>query len=174
MKIRNVKANGRKRAFEVQTARGTYAFPFARTVPTPSGADPVVAVAPDPELGKEGFTYVLRSGREGSVHVDSVLEVNEDPKYMADLLMYKLSLAAKQGMEQSGLPAREVAAALDTSPAQLYRLLDPTNYTKSFRQLVQLLGILGRDVDVLVTRHSSGEPRKPRLAAGDRRVSAAR
>jgi len=130
MKIRDVKSNGGSELLKVQTAKGTYAFPFAKTVPTPNGADPVVAVAPDPELGNEGFTYVLRSGLEGSVHIDSILEVNEDPKYMADLLMYKLSLAAKHGMNRSRMSAREVAAELGTSPAQLYRLLDPTNYTK--------------------------------------------
>jgi hypothetical protein len=30
----------------------------------------------DAELGGEAFTYVLASGREGTVHVDHVLEYN--------------------------------------------------------------------------------------------------
>jgi hypothetical protein len=168
MKIRGVTAQGRKRAFEVRTAKGTYYFPFSRTEPTPSGSDPVVKVAPDPELGNEGFTYLLRSGLEGSVHVDSVLEVSKDPKYMADLVMYKLSLAAKQRIEESRKPIREVATALGTSPTQIYRLIDATNYTKSFTQLVALLNFLGWDVDVQVSR---SEPKRrptanPRTSGG--------
>jgi hypothetical protein len=155
MKIKEVTANGRKRAFEVRTAKGTYYFPFAKAEPIPSGQNPVVTVAPDRELGNEGFTYQLRSGQEGSVHIDSVLEVNRDPKHMADLLMYKLSLAAKQRMDESGEPIRDVAAALGTSPPQIYRLIDPTNYTKSFNQLIRLLNYLDCDVNVEVTRSRS-------------------
>lgn len=30
----------------------------------------------DPELGREAITYRLESGREGSVHIDAVLEYN--------------------------------------------------------------------------------------------------
>ncbi len=35
----------------------------------------------DAELGREAFTYRLACGAEGSVHVDSVLDVNADPDY---------------------------------------------------------------------------------------------
>jgi len=104
----------------------------------------------DRELGREAFTYRLASGDEGSVHLDAVLEYNEDPSYMADLALYRLSQEARQRFERSGLSAREVARSLGTSPTQLYRLLDPTNYTKSVRQLVALLYLLGCDVDVEV------------------------
>lgn len=151
MKIASVNANGRRRAFEVKTARQTFVFPFARAVPAPSASDPVVSVYPDPEMGRTGFTYQLRSGLEGSVHIDSVLEVAEDPKFMADLVMYRLSLEAQRRMEESGENVRDVAHSLRTSPTQLYRLLDQTNYTKSFRQLVSLLNYLGCDVDVRIT-----------------------
>jgi len=47
--------------------------------------------------------------------------------------------------------ARDVADQLETSPAQLYRLLDPANCDKSFRQLVTLLSILGGTVEMRVT-----------------------
>jgi len=52
--------------------------------------------------------------------------------------------------EASGLSAREVARLLDTSPTQLYRLLDPTNHAKSLKQLVSLLYLLGAEVEVEV------------------------
>ncbi len=105
----------------------------------------------DPELGREAFTFRLASGAEGSVHIDAVLEYNEDPSYMADLVLYGLTQAARTRFESSGLSTREVARSLGTSPTQLYRLLDPTNYAKSLRQLMALLYLLGCDVDVEVT-----------------------
>jgi hypothetical protein len=152
VKINNVITNGRRRAFEVETNRETYLFPYAKCDPAPNSADRVVSVYPDPEMGLAGFTYELESGAEGSVHLDSVREVNRDPEYMADLLMYQLSIDAQKRLAASGEKVRDVAAALATSPAQLYRLVDQTNYTKSFRQLVALLNYLGCDVGVQVTR----------------------
>ncbi|MHB8262659.1 MAG: hypothetical protein ACYDGY_02770 [Acidimicrobiales bacterium] len=47
---------------------------------------------------------------------------------------------------------REVSRVLGTSPAQLYRLLDPTNYRKSVRQLMELLYAIGCEVDVVVRK----------------------
>jgi hypothetical protein len=41
---------------------------------------------------------------------------------------------------------------LGTSPAQFYRLLDQTNYSKSMDQLMDLLGILDCEVDLVVKR----------------------
>ena len=147
----SVTANGRRRAFEVNTRSRTYTFPYSKTEPAPSGADPVVHVAPDLELGSEGFTYLLSSGREGSVHIDSVREVNQDPTYIAELLLYRLSVEAQNRMKSSRRTAREVAQALGTSPAQLYRLTDPTNYSKSFPQLISLLNYLGANVDFQIS-----------------------
>ena len=159
MKIKSVRTNGRRRAFEVETNQTTYLFPYAKCEPLPNSANPVVEVFPDPEMGLEGFTYQLKNGKLGSIHLDAVREVNRDPEYMADLLMYKLSLDAQQRFAASGITAREIARELGTSPAQLYRLLDQTNYTKSFRQLVLLLNVLGCDVGVRVTR-SSGQVKR--------------
>ena len=150
MKISNVRANGRRRAFEVSSGRYTYLFPFVKADPRPSGSNPVVDVAADTELGSEAFTYVLASGDEGTIHLDSVREINREPKYMADLLLYKLSVEASHRLSESGRTARDIANELGTSPAQLYRLIDATNYSKSFRQLATLLSILGYSIDVSV------------------------
>lgn len=150
MKIQSVVANNRKRVFEVDTRRRGFLFPYARVTPTPSPEDRIVEVYVDPELGREGFTYRLESGAEGSVHVDAVLEYNEDPSYMAELTLYRLTLEAQERFESSGLSAREVARLLDTSPTQLYRLLDPTDYAKSLKQLISLLYFLGAEVEVEV------------------------
>jgi hypothetical protein len=150
VKILGVVANNRKHAFEVRTSRQTLVFPYTKADPAPLSTDRIAEVIVDPELGREGFTYRLASGAEGSVHIDAVLEYNEDPSYMAELTLYRLTEEARSRFEASGLSAREVSRWLGTSPTQLYRLLDPTNYSKSLRQLISLLYILGCEVDVEV------------------------
>ena len=142
VKISSVATNGRRRAFEVKTSRQTYLFPFARAVPAPSASDPVVSVYSDPEMGYAGFTYQLLSGIEGSVHIDSVLEVNEDPKLMADLVMYRLSLEAQRRMEESGENVRDIARALRTSPTQRRSAtLSTRSLKRMWRPLFEVAGI---------------------------------
>lgn len=150
MKILGVEANNRKHVFEVQTHGGTLVFPYTKADPAPSASDRIVDVFVDRELGREGFTYLLASGLEGSIHVDSVLEYNEDPSHMAELTMYRLTQEARERFESSGLSAREVARWLGTSPTQLYRILEPTNYSKSLKQLLSLLYLLGAEVELAV------------------------
>lgn len=150
MKILSVESNNRRHVFEVRTRRQTFVFPYARAHPAPSATDRIADAHVDPELGNEAFTFRLASGAEGSVHIDAVLEYNQDPTYMADLTLYRLTQEARSRFDKSGLSTREVARSLGTSPTQLYRLLDPTNYSKSLRQLVALLYLLGCDVDVEV------------------------
>jgi len=152
VKIRKVEANNRKGEFRVVTYSGdAYAFPYVKAEPRPDPADRVAAAHVDQELGKEAFTYVLESGDEGSVHLDQVLEYNEDPTYLRDLLIYQLTVEARRRVERSGLSRRELARRLKTSLPQLYRLLDPTNNRKSMNQLVSLLQILDCNVDLVIT-----------------------
>lgn len=156
MKIRSVKSNSRKNEFLLTTYSGAeYSFPFSRTVPKPGTRDRVESVWVDKELDKEAITYVLESGAEGSVHIEHVLEYNEDPRFLADLLTYKLSLEAQKYLEHSELSLRQLAKQLKTSVPQLYRLLDPSNTNKSMSQLVTLLHILECDVDVIVRKKSA-------------------
>jgi predicted XRE-type DNA-binding protein len=152
VKIRKVEANNRKGEFRVVTYSGdTYPFPYAKAEPRPDSANKVADASVDRELANEAFTYVLESGDEGSVHLDQVLEYNEDPTHLRDLLIYKLTVEAKQRVEQSGLSRRELARRLNTSVPQLYRLLDTTNTRKSINQLISLLQVLGCNVDLVVT-----------------------
>jgi predicted XRE-type DNA-binding protein len=53
VKLRSVRANNRKRVFEVRTALGTLPFPYSRARPQPTRDDPVVEVQVDPELAVE-------------------------------------------------------------------------------------------------------------------------
>jgi hypothetical protein len=104
----------------------------------------------DAEAGREAFTYNLASGRTGTVHVEQVLEYNQDPRYLRDLLLYKLTIEAQRRVAKSPLSKREIVRRLGTSAAQLYRLLDQTNYRKSVDQLVGLLQVLDCEIDLLV------------------------
>ena len=110
-------------------------FPYIKAEPRPTANDPVDEVSVDKELGREAFIYVLKSGAEGTIHIDQVLEYNQDPGYLRDLLLYKLTLEAKKRVAESALSKREIIRRLGTSAAQFYRLLDQTNYRSGAQSL---------------------------------------
>ena len=151
-KIKSVGVNNRKRAFEVVIGDKTHWFPYSKLELQPSSSDPIMELFIDHELGDEGFTYVLRSGVEGSVHSEQVLEYNRDPSYRRDQLVYSLTIEAQKRVKESALSKREIIRRLGTSATQYYRLLDQTNYSKSIDQLLALLSILDCDVDVIVQK----------------------
>jgi len=152
VKLRRVAVNNRKHQLDITTAAGrTYPFPYVRMDPAPEPGDSIDDAYVDRELGNEAVTYVLQSGSEGAVHVDHVLEYNEDPTYLQELLLYKLTIEALRRIDSCGLSRREVMRRLGTSSAQLYRLLDTTNTRKSMSQMVALLHVLGCNVDVVVS-----------------------
>jgi len=151
MKISSVSTNNRRKEFEISTRSGvSYTYPYAQANPRPDKPNWIKEVFVDKELGSEAVTYILNSGDEGSIHVEQILEYNEDPNYMAELMTYKLTLEARKGIKTCGLSRRQVARRLNTSVPQLYRLLDPANSSKSINQLVALLHVLNCEVDVLV------------------------
>jgi hypothetical protein len=155
MKIRSVKINNRKKAFEIATHSKKFSFPYAKSEPLPASDDPVVRTFVDKELAREAFVFVLQSGREGTIHIDQVLEYNQDPAYLRDLLLYKLTLEAQKRVESSSLSKREIIRRLGTSATQFYRLLDQTNYRKSVDQVLNLLHVLDCDVDLVVRAKSA-------------------
>jgi hypothetical protein len=155
MKLRSVRYSNHKKGFEVRASTRVLAFPFAKADPQPTADDPVDRVFVDKDLGREAFTYVLKSGREGTVHIEQVLEYNEDPSYLRDLLLYRLTIEAQKRVEKSPLSKREIIRRLGTSATQLYRLLDQANYRKSIDQLLSLLQVLDCDVDFVVRPKSA-------------------
>ena len=155
MKVRSVSFNNKRKDFVVKASGKTYAFPYVKARPSPTSDDPVAQVSVDKELGGEGFTYKLQSGKTGTVHGEQVLEYNRDPNYLRDLMLYKLTLEAQKRIAESPLSKREIVRRLGTSATQLYRLLDQTNYQKSVDQLVSLLQLLECDVDLVVRKKSA-------------------
>ena len=150
MKVRAIGFNNRKKAFEVTTGLETLLFPYAKADPPPAAGDQVTAVRVDDELAQEAFVFTLASGRETTVHLEQVLEYNQDPTYLRDLLLYKLTLEAQRRVSATALSKREIIRRLGTSATQLYRLLDQTNYRKSVDQVLHLLHVLECEVDVVV------------------------
>ena len=158
MKIQSVTHNNRKKAFQVKTSKKLFQLPYSKVDLLPSPTNPITRVFVDKELGSEGFTYVLESGKEGMVHSEQVLGYNQDPNFLRDALLYKLTIEAQQRVKKSPLSKREITRRLGTSATQFYRLLDQTNSRKSVDQLLSLLHVLDCDVDLLVrTKTASGK-----------------
>ena len=93
--------------------------------------------------------------QDGTLHIEQALEYNQDPGYLAELLVHRLTIEARRRVGDCGLSRRDLARRLETSVPQLYRLLDPANTSKSLSQLVSLLHVLGCDVELVVTSRSA-------------------
>lgn len=159
MRIASVATDDVRQLFVVRTWRESYSFPFGMADPAPRTHDGVAEVYVDDELAGEGFTYVLASGAEGSVLLDQVLEYCQDPEYLRNMLLYELTVEAQRRLRESTLSKREIIRRLGTSPAQFYRLIDQTNYTKSVDKVISLLAVLGCDIELKV------RPRRVRAGA---------
>jgi len=156
MKIKTVEKNNRKKQYEIVTEKGdNYIFPYSQQQPNPSQGNKIVKLFVDPELGCEGFTYFLEDGGEGSILMDYILHYNRDPAYMRDMLLYELSVEAQDQIKKSKLSKREIIRRLNTSPAQFYRLVDQTNYTKSVDQMLNLLQALDCEVEFIIHDNSA-------------------
>ncbi len=110
MKITSVKANNRRRAFEVMCAKGEFTFPYEKADPRPTRDDPIIELFVDPEVGNEGFSYILASGADGCVLLDWVFDYNEEPGYMRDLLLYNLTIQALHRLEATRISKRRSSA----------------------------------------------------------------
>jgi predicted XRE-type DNA-binding protein len=162
-KIRSVTHNNRRRVFEVETAGGRYPMPYSKVHPRPGPSNPIARVFVDKELAREGFTYLLDSGEQGSIHVEQVLDYNQDPGFLRDALLYRLTIEAQKRIVASALSRREIIRRLGTSASQFYRLLDQSNARKSIDQLLKLLHVLDCEVDLVVREKKA--PKKKKRAA---------
>lgn len=155
MKIKSVEYNNRKKGFAIKTASREFWFPYAKTDPKIIKEDPIVQVVVDEEIGAEGFTYMQKSGKGGTVHIDQVLDYNRDPSHLRDMILYQMTLDAQRQISRTSLSRREIIRRLGTSAPQFYRLLDQTNYKKSMDQMIKLLNILDCDIDVIIKAKSA-------------------
>jgi hypothetical protein len=134
VKIKKVAVNNNKKALEIETSKGKLPLPFAKLRLAPTAENPVEEIFVDAEVARQAVTYRLASGAEDSVP------------------LYSLTLKALELVRRSSLSKREIARKLKTSPAQLYRLLDPANYKKSVDQMMRLAAGLGYEVNFTLKR----------------------
>src|SRR5688500_5247331 len=99
VKINSVRANNRLKAFEVRAGRRVLRMPFARLPLQPTSDNRITQLYVDPELGNEGFTYVLEDGQIDSLHLDAVLDYNADPGLLSRLFLYELTREARKAVE---------------------------------------------------------------------------
>lgn len=150
MKIKKVQANNRKKCFEIVTADSRrLEYPYSRLRNKPAADDRIADVRVDLEVGGDGFTYTVESGKEDTIPLDQVLEYNKDTDYLREMLLYKLTLKARKLLQERGISKREVTRRLHTSPVQIYRLLDQTFHHKTIDQMIRLLAALDCPVDVV-------------------------
>jgi predicted DNA-binding protein (UPF0251 family) len=157
MSIKEVTINKRKKCIEIDTPKGILAFPFSKLRVKPTLENNIKHAYVDDELADMAVTYTLESGEEDSVHMDAFLDYNKDPEYMTKMTLYKLTLKALKLVESSDLSKREIARKLKTSPAQLYRLLDTANYSKTIDQMLKLLSALGYEIGFVLRESASPE-----------------
>jgi hypothetical protein len=150
MKIKRVSCNNYRKCFEVETAKGVFTFPFVKAEVAPTMKDKVKEVLVDKELGSEWISYRLESGKGGAIPLDAFLDYNRDPEYLSKMFLHRLTVDAVEKLKTSSVPRRELARRLHTSPAQLYRLLDTANQSKTIDQMIKLLAVLGYEVDYKV------------------------
>lgn len=155
MKIRSVGVNNRRKEFIVRAGSRTLVYPYARLHARPTPGNRVAEAHVDKDLASEGFTYTLESGKAGTVHIEQVLEYNQDPRHFKELLLYKLTIEARKRIESVALSKREIIRRLGTSATQFYRLLDQSNSRKSIGQMMALLHILDCEVDLVVRKKSA-------------------
>ena len=155
MKIRRVTINNRKKALEIETAKGNFSLPFSRLPLKPTAKDRIKFAYVDPELANNAVTYTLESEKEDSVHLDAFLDYNRDPDFMREITLHTLTVQALKLMKGAGLSKQELVRRLKTSPSQLYRLLDSANYQKSVDEMFRLIAVLGYRVDVIVTKDAA-------------------
>ncbi|MBF0103820.1 MAG: hypothetical protein HQM16_00710 [Deltaproteobacteria bacterium] len=159
MKILSVKINNRKKCLIIKTASGELCLSYARLEERPTS---ILNAFVDKELGCRAVTYLYGAQKEGSVHVDAFLEYNQDPEHTKRLMLYKITLLAQKAIKLSHLTKREVARNMGTSPAQLYRLLDASNYSKTIDQMFKLMSCLGYKLDVVCEqKNKSGSSLSP-------------
>lgn len=156
MKIEEVKINTVLNHIEVLASR-LMIFPLSKLKKPFSSYKNISEFFIDEELGCEAVTLISKTGEEESIHLDSFLEINSDPEYFRNLFLYELTSDLVKVFDSDGLVKKHVAAKLDTSMAQLYRVLDTTNYSKTLDQVIKTFAAIGYKVNYRIEKIESNE-----------------
>lgn len=149
-KIRKATWDNKKRLIEIETAKGSLSLPFAKLMTSPTSSNPIEELYVDKELASTAVTYQLKDGSVDSIPLDAFLDFNKDPDYLREAEMHRLTVLANKLLKESGISKREICRRMETSMSQLARILDTSNYSKTFDQLIKLFTIMGTEVKIEV------------------------
>lgn len=149
-KIRKATWNNKKKLIEVETAKESLSLPFSKLMTPPTVDNPIEELYVDKELANTAVTFRLKNGDEDSIPLDAFLDFNKDPDYLRETEMHRLTVLANKLIKDSGVSKREICRRMETSMSQLARILDTSNYKKSFDQLIKLFTIMGTEVKIEV------------------------
>lgn len=148
MKVTSVKIDSRKRELLITAGRKEFRYPLAFV----SSGDVVVAAAGDEETGNEAITCVMASGQTLTIHLDEIRAQLGDADYLRQQMLYDMTLQAQKSVREKRVAKRALCRMLQTSPAQVYRLLDQTCYSKTVDQMLRLLQALGCEVKLEISQ----------------------
>lgn len=149
-KFKEIKPNYRKNVLEITLREGkktrSYSLPFAvfRDAKI-SSRNRFASIMIDRELGDQAASFVLENGSKGDFPADFVLYYC-DPTYHWSPVN-QLKRALKDKVSASRLSVRVIAAALDTSPSQVARLLQENKVSKQIVQLFRLAELAGYQIE---------------------------
>lgn len=102
----------------------------------------VVEAAPDKEVGRHSFYFILDDGKKDYVPFDQPLHIAQHPEYVRQQTLYEVTRQLSEFIAREKVPKRELARRLGTSMSQLLRLLDTTNDKKELSRLIELAAML--------------------------------
>ena len=150
--IDRVVFNNRRRVFEVQLGSLTFFFPYACA--QIQRGEHVGRLVMDRRDGREAFRYYVRAGRR-ALGRNGIIDVNDVLGFpgcqIASRIRRKLAREARKRVETTHFTTRQLIRALQISAPRYYRLLDDDDGIASIGQLLDLLEVLGAEVDVVVT-----------------------
>jgi DNA-binding Xre family transcriptional regulator len=138
-KFKKIKFDNKKRTFHLEYTSGL-------KVECPYSAlrirGKVIEAAPDAEVGRHSFYFILENGKKDFVPFDQPLHIAQHPEYVKQQTLYEVTKQLNEFIEREKVSKRELARRLGTSMSQLSRLLDTTNYKKELSRLIELAAML--------------------------------
>ena len=157
-RFKQITPNYRKRVLEVVLREGRilnrYNLPFAVFTGMKIGpGNRFASIAIENDLAEQGASFVLEDGTRGDFPADFVLYYS-DPTYQWSPIN-QLKRALKSKIADSKLSVRVLADALNTSPAQVVRLLKENQASRQFLQLSKLAQIAGYNIEITLKKRTA-------------------
>ena len=157
-KFKSVVPNYRKNVLEISLQEGgktsKYNLPFAVFHNHSIGVkNKFKVIKIESELKGQGASFILEDNSRGDFPSDLVLYYCDPVYNWSPLNQLKKSL--KNKLKLSKLSVRVIADALNTSPAQVIRLLEENKASKQMIQLFQLAELAGYQIELQLKKKSA-------------------